>query len=250
MNDTSPKKNKIISLGATILFHVLVIVLLLSFGLPYQVPPPPEQGVEIDSGDLTDAGNAMVGDVGGSENEANSEENYSDDENVVTQNTENTAITARPNVTKTNTNKKPKPTTTQEPKVDNNALFHKGSVKGNGSGNGKGNGTGVGNGNGNGGGGTGHDVSGNGLSYNLNGRSATSLPKPRTNKQETGKVVVQIMVDQQGNVISAVAGGRGTTLMDTNIWRTCEQAAKKAKFTPKTNAPDEQRGTITYKFVQ
>jgi hypothetical protein len=58
------------------------------------------------------------------------------------------------------------------------------------------------------------------------------------------------MVDQQGNVISAVAGGRGTTLMDTNIWRTCEQAAKKAKFTPKTNAPDEQRGTITYKFVQ
>ena len=89
MNDTSPKKNKIISLGATILFHVLVIVLLLSFGLPYQVPPPPEEGVEIDSGDLTDAGNAMVGDVGGSENEANSEENYSDDENVVTQNTEN-----------------------------------------------------------------------------------------------------------------------------------------------------------------
>ncbi|MDR1897860.1 MAG: TonB family protein [Prevotellaceae bacterium] len=87
------------------------------------------------------------------------------------------------------------------------------------------------------------------VTANLSGRSIVgSLPAPLYNSQNQGKVVVEITVDQNGNVTKAIATGKGSTVQDTKLWRAAEEAAKKAKFNVKKDAPISQLGTITYIF--
>ncbi len=238
-NKRKDQKRRLISGAITLLFYLLVFVLLSFLGLPYQDPPPAEQGVEISAGDLTDMGDAVMGAMGGDiAQERQSNLSPDDADNIATQNTEDSPITSK--TTKTQNKKQPK-----TPTVENDAMFPgKKGAKGNGQGAGSGYGQGE---NGTGGGGNGANALGDG--YSLNGRTAKFLPKPETNKKETGNVVVMIEVNPDGQVINARAGVKGTTLMDSNIWRKCEQAAKKAKFSAKEDAPEKQRGTITYHFV-
>ncbi len=63
-----------------------------------------------------------------------------------------------------------------------------------------------------------------------------------------GTVVVDIWVDQYGNVTKAVAGAQGTTLTDATIWAAARSAALKAHFNMSPDAPALQQGTITYNF--
>ena len=87
------------------------------------------------------------------------------------------------------------------------------------------------------------------VTANLTGRSVVgSLPLPAYNSQNEGKVVVEITVDQNGNVTKASAISRGTTVSDQKLWRAAEEAAKKARFNVKQDAPIYQTGTITYVF--
>ena len=246
MEINSENKRKLVSIGITVLVHLMILMLLFIVGLHYQNPPPLEIGVEMSADDLTEAEDGFAGTIGGGE--TTDEPTISSDnseEPSVTQNSENIPLTAKP------AKKKPKmqPQETK-PQVDETALFSKGKVKKNGSGNGTGGGDGVGQGSGSGQGNSEEGAGTSGASFSLNGRGAKSLSAPKTNRTETGNVVVEIKVDQQGNVIEAHAGARGTTLKNTNIWSTCEQAAKKSKFSAKEDAPEIQRGTITYKFVR
>ena len=96
--------------------------------------------------------------------------------------------------------------------------------------------------------GSGGDGAGSGTSFSLAGRGAKSLGKPSSSTEKVGNVVVEIKVDKDGNVIEAKGGQRGTTLWDSNLWRLCEQAARKSKFTANPDAPEVQKGTITYIF--
>ncbi len=89
---------------------------------------------------------------------------------------------------------------------------------------------------------------GNGISFNLNGRSSRSLPAPPKIHQTEGRVVVEVTVDQNGNVISARPGVRGTTITDANLLKVAKEAALKAKFNMDKNVPVRQKGTITYLF--
>ncbi len=98
-------------------------------------------------------------------------------------------------------------------------------------------------------GGRGPGSQGSGISYNLSGRSALSMPKPDYPGNDAGIVVVQVSVDKNGNVTKAVAGFRGTTLADQEFWTAAQQAAMKAKFNVSADAPAIQQGTITYKFT-
>ena len=91
---------------------------------------------------------------------------------------------------------------------------------------------------------------GNGISFNLGGRGAKNIPKPKYTSQEQGRVVVTIWVDQEGNVIRAKAGGKGTNVTDQSLWNMAVEAAKKAKFATDPNAPSTQKGTITYNFIR
>ena len=234
---------KLIGLIVSIVAHGLLILCLLLMGLRYPDPPPPELGVEMDMGEFSDVGTDSEHAAEGGE-DLSSESSYAnDDNNELTQQSEDVPLVSKKTPSPTKNKKKPKDNVkpqSEETKVDQNALFTKGRVK-----KGSGGSTGVGEGSGKGSGGEG---GGSGISFSLAGRGSKSLPGPTATSPENGNIVVEIRVDQEGNVVFAKAGVRGTTLWDTNLWRRCEQAAKKSKFTAKPDAPELQKGTITYIF--
>ena len=234
---------KLIGLIVSIVAHGLLILCLLLMGLRYPDPPPPELGVEMDMGEFSDVGTDSEHAAEGGE-DLSSESSYAnDDNNELTQQSEDVPLTSKKTPSPTKNKKKPKDNVkpqSEETKIDQNALFTKGRVK-----KGSGGSTGVGEGSGKGSGGEG---GGSGISFSLAGRGSKSLPLPTATSSENGSIVVEIRVDQEGNVVFAKAGVRGTTLWDTNLWRRCEQAAKKSKFTAKPDAPELQKGTITYIF--
>ena len=88
-----------------------------------------------------------------------------------------------------------------------------------------------------------------GISYSLAGRTPQSLPKPEYNYQAEGIVVVEVTVNQNGNVTKATAGVKGSTTLDNNLLRAAQKAALAAKFDRKPNAAAFQKGTITYHFL-
>ena len=83
----------------------------------------------------------------------------------------------------------------------------------------------------------------------LKGRNVVgSLPRPSYSVQMEGTVVVSIWVDNYGNVTKALAGADGTTVTSTELWTAARNAAMKAHFNQKADAPALQQGTITYIF--
>ncbi|WP_421918418.1 cell envelope integrity protein TolA [Marinifilum sp.] len=87
-----------------------------------------------------------------------------------------------------------------------------------------------------------------GVSYDLQGRNSLSIPKPQTNLQEGGKVVVEITVDKNGKVVNARPGMPGSTTSNSALFDAARKAALKAKFNSDSSAPAYQKGTITYVF--
>lgn len=83
----------------------------------------------------------------------------------------------------------------------------------------------------------------------LAGRSINgTLPRPVYSSQASGKVVVDVWVDNYGNVQKAVAGVEGTTVADKDLWQAARKAALGAHFNMDAEAPALQKGTITYLF--
>ena len=234
---------KLIGLIVSIVAHGLLILCLLLMGLRYPDPPPPELGVEMDMGEFSDVGTDSEHAAEGGE-DLSSESSYAnDDNNELTQQSEDVPLVSKKTPSPTKNKKKPKDNVkpqSEETKIDQNALFTKGRVK-----KGSGGSTGVGEGSGKGSGGEG---GGSGTEFSLAGRGKKFLPGPTATSTKNGNIAVEIRVDQEGNVVSAKAGVRGTTLWDTNLFRRCEQAAKKSKFTANPDAPELQKGTIPYIF--
>lgn len=85
-------------------------------------------------------------------------------------------------------------------------------------------------------------------SYDLGGRGlgAHGLVMPTYNVDDYGTVVVDIIVDPQGNVIEANIG-KGTTTANGSLRTESIRAAKRTKFSI-VKTTNNQRGTITYKF--
>ena len=94
----------------------------------------------------------------------------------------------------------------------------------------------------------GNSGSGSGGNYNLAGRKALSKPIEKPNCEEEGTVVVSIEVDQNGKVIKAQAGARGTTNSAPCLSKAAEKAALRTRWNAAVDAPSKQRGTIIYKF--
>lgn len=90
---------------------------------------------------------------------------------------------------------------------------------------------------------------GKGISFSLGGRKLFQAPKISDNSQETGRVVVDIIVNKYGTVTSANPGGRGSTTSSANLYRKAKEAALKAKFNASPEGVEEQRGTITFVFI-
>jgi TolA protein len=90
---------------------------------------------------------------------------------------------------------------------------------------------------------------GEGITYDLTGRSTENLIRPDYNVQEEGVVVVQISVDKMGQVTSANAGVRGSNSLNPDLLDAARRAALSTRFNADPNAPALQTGTITYRFV-
>ena len=83
----------------------------------------------------------------------------------------------------------------------------------------------------------------------LKGRNVLgALPRPSYTVQDEGTVVVDIWVDNYGNVTKAVPGAKGTTVNNQSLWAAARAAAMKAHFNQSADAPALQQGTITYIF--
>lgn len=95
--------------------------------------------------------------------------------------------------------------------------------------------------------GTGLGKSGN--SFSLSGRKLSGkLPEPVYAIQEEGTVVIEIVVDASGRVVSATPKLKGSTTQNADLWKVAREAALKANFNADPNAPVKQVGTITYHF--
>lgn len=90
---------------------------------------------------------------------------------------------------------------------------------------------------------------GNGISFNLSGRVAKNLSKPKNNSSEQGTVVIEIWVDRSGKVINTRLKISGTNTSSSKLQKLALEAAGKARFNINNDAADVQKGTITYKFV-
>ncbi|MCE3259841.1 MAG: hypothetical protein K0S12_1482 [Bacteroidetes bacterium] len=114
----------------------------------------------------------------------------------------------------------------------------KGPGKGTGDGDGNGPGKGPGNGPGFGGG---------KIGVSLAGRAIVKPPVLPKDTKEEGKVVVEITVDSEGNVIEANPNGRGTTTSSAILKAKAKQTALATKFNVDGKF-EEQKGTITIVF--
>ena len=88
-----------------------------------------------------------------------------------------------------------------------------------------------------------------GPSFQLEGRGNQKLPEPKYEYQEEGRVVVEVSVDRSGKVIQATPGMKGSTTLNGDLLKAAKEAALKATFNPKQDAPAVQKGTITYNFI-
>lgn len=75
------------------------------------------------------------------------------------------------------------------------------------------------------------------------------LPKPEYKADKDGVVVVDIWVDNYGEVKKTRINNELTMVTDNTLWQAAQNAAKKAHFNMDANAPAMQQGTITYKFT-
>ena len=252
-------KDKYKGIIGTVLFHAALLILLIILGFSTPLPLPGEGGVEVNLG-FSDEGQ---GDIQPETPPAVKEEispkpsSEETEEDIATQDTEETTIVEKPNQDKKKEKSvdktKLKEVVKEEPKVNPEALYKGKSSQSNGTSGqgitgtpgdqGKPNGTpDSDNYSGTGG-------SGGGLSYSLAGRSPKYLPKPSSNFKENGTVVVQIDVDRYGKVVKALAIDKGSNTTDATLRSLAEQAARQAIFNANPDAADVQRGTITYHFV-
>jgi len=171
------------------------------------------------------------------------------DKKIVTQNNEDAPAV-------TSNSKKPSPNIATEakkavakPVVNQNALY-KGAKPSNGTGGGDGttntpgnqgkptgstltnnyNGTGSGNG------GTG-----------IANRSFVSPPAKPSVHNVAGVVIIDFVVDRQGNILQ-VEPGRGTTIVDNALIDKCINAVKNSRVSSDDAAPDNQRGRVKFVF--
>jgi len=75
-----------------------------------------------------------------------------------------------------------------------------------------------------------------------------NLVLPKDNGMVNGKIVVRIKIDRKGKIISAVAGAKGTTLADTELYRACEKALLKALYEPAKDGPEFRAAMVSFTF--
>ena len=201
---------------ATVVLHVIALVVCLTSGFTYLDPPPPERtSLVITFEDELEPEKPLPAKVG---REPQAEEVDPEKPVELVQKAESPHVNDRPNTTPQT---RPDPhgdvevptPPVKEPKLDPRASFP-------------------------------------GMSKTDDNATTphSASEKPSYSAQLAGTVVVQIKVDQYGNVTEAIPGAEGTTVTDKNLWNAARNAALKAHFNQSADAPPVQMGTITYIF--
>ncbi|TLP78772.1 energy transducer TonB [Maribacter sp. ACAM166] len=84
--------------------------------------------------------------------------------------------------------------------------------------------------------------------YGLNGRSLVNKGKVQQECNESGVVVVKIVVDRNGKVVSATPGVRGTTNNNPCLLEPAKKTAFMHKWNLDSNAPSQQVGFVVVNF--
>lgn len=84
--------------------------------------------------------------------------------------------------------------------------------------------------------------------YGLNGRSLVNQGKVAQECNESGRVVVKIVVDKNGQVITATPGVRGTTNNNPCLLEPARKTAFMHKWNLDSNAPNQQVGFVVVNF--
>ncbi|HUH48089.1 MAG TPA: hypothetical protein VLZ54_13100 [Arenibacter sp.] len=84
--------------------------------------------------------------------------------------------------------------------------------------------------------------------YGLRGRSLASQGKVPQECNEEGRVVVRIVVDKNGKVISATPGVKGTTNNNPCLLAPAKETAFKHRWNPDAEAPPQQIGFVVVNF--
>jgi hypothetical protein len=87
------------------------------------------------------------------------------------------------------------------------------------------------------------------ISYYLEGRTDVYIPVPVYKCQGSGKVALEIEVDQSGFVITAIINKKESRIMDECLVEAATKAALTTRFNAKTTAPSRQAGRISYIFI-
>ncbi len=257
MMDQFQDKNKRKGLVGTILFHLALLIIFLFYGLTIPVPMPEEEGLPIE----LDLGNTDFG-SGDEQPESTAEPEVTEPisepveatpaesiEEVATQEELSDMSIPKEERVEKPVEKEPELDPRLQKIVNSNPFQTKKDNNSQGQGStdqagdhGKPDGSPTGDA-------LQGDKTGGGISYSLGGRGFKGAPPITGNMQESGKIVVDIIVDRQGNVIRVTPGGRGSTITNGDLVRKAVEAARKAKFTPKADAPEEQKGTLTFEFI-
>ena len=87
-----------------------------------------------------------------------------------------------------------------------------------------------------------------GVGYGLNGRGNASFKRLKQDCNESGMVIVKIIVNQSGNVISAEPGQRGTTNTAQCLLEPAKKIALSHKWPSDAKAPTRQIGFVSVNF--
>lgn len=233
------KRDKTIAITSTLLVHALVLLVLCLMAFRTPLPLPGEEGVEVDLGMY----NQGMGEVQpekpalpqqAPETRPEQKVTSHSKEDIVTQNTEEVPAI------------KPQQTVNQKALFKGNNKKQEGGSEGitgqpgdQGNPNGL---AGVKQYDGQGG-------HGNGVGYNLGGRGAKTLQRPGNDFDDEGTIVVDIWVDREGNVTQAEIG-KGTEISNNKMRQMALEAARRSKFNSDHDAPELQKGTISYTFIK
>ncbi len=87
------------------------------------------------------------------------------------------------------------------------------------------------------------------IGYKLAGRKLLKRPNINADCHEEGTVVLKIIVDQSGSVISATPGEQGSNTTSTCLYGKAKEAAMTTKFSTSPDGTPEQQGKMTVKFT-
>ena len=279
LSQAEENKNRVISLGISLLIFTLLLLFLIFYVIvtpnpPFPIAPGGGGGIEFNIGNLIEGtGNVESDGIGDAVQVVES----TDVTPPTTENSSQDVVTSDNgedvNITKSETNNtstsqtvvipvKPKVKTAAELLAEkfNKTKGNNGGGDGNsghagndgrpdGNPNTNGNGgTGGGDGGGDGPGkGPGKGPGNGGYGFSLAGRSVMTPPTLSKDTKEEGKVVVEITVDKNGKVIKADPNGRGTNTQSAMLKAKARQAALATTFNV-SGEFEEQKGTITIIF--